>query len=139
MRFYIMFLQPKKTLYRKQKKGVLKSFEFKSNKLVFGDVGLKATQSGFITARQLEAVRRSVVRKLKRKGKLWFRIFPQTPLTRRPSESRMGKGKGSVAFWGVKVAKGQILIELCGIPHKTGYDALLAGSHKLPIQTRVCW
>ena len=134
-----MFLQPKKTLYRKQKRGMLKNFEFKSNRLIFGDIGLKATQSGLITARQLEAVRRSVVRKLKRKGKHWFRIFPQTPVTRRSSESRMGKGKGSVAFWGVKVAKGQILVELYGIPQKTSYDALLAGSHKLPIQTRVCW
>lgn len=134
-----MLLQPKKTLYRKQKRGGLRDFEFKSNRLVFGDLGLKAAQSGLITARQLEAVRRSVVRKLKRKGKIWFRIFPQTPLTRRPNESRMGKGKGSVAFWGVKVAKGQVLVELCGIPHKIGYDALMAGSHKLPLKAKVCW
>ena len=132
-----MFLQPKKLKYRKQRKGVIKNLEFKSNKLRFGEMGLKATQSGLVTARQLEATRRAVVRKLNRKGKLWLRIFPQNPITKRPNETRMGKGKGAVSFWGVKVAKGQILIELCGIPYKLAEEALKSGSYKLPIKTVV--
>ena len=132
-----MFLQPKKLKYRKQRKGTLKNIEFKSNKLKFGEVGLKATQSGLVTARQIEATRRAVVRKLNRKGKLWLRIFPQNPITKRPNETRMGKGKGTVSFWGVKVAKGQILIEICGIPLKLAEEALTSGGYKLPIKTIV--
>ena len=95
-----MFLKPKQTKYKKIKKGKLSKFEFKSNKLKFGAIGLKAAESGTITARQIEAARQAIVRKVKRKGKIWIRIFPSLPITSKPTETRMGKGKGSVIYWG---------------------------------------
>ena len=123
--------------YKKVRKGVLKKFEFQSNKLKFGDIGLKAASSGIISDRQLEAARRAITRKLKRDGKVWLKVFPSVPVTRKASESRMGKGKGNVSFWAVPVFGGKVLFEICGIPTGVAIEALRAGGHKLPIKTKV--
>lgn len=133
-----MFLQPKKIKYKKVRKGKLSKLNFKSNKLVFGTIGLKAKESGIISARQIEACRQAISRKIKRKGKFWVRIFPDTPITSKPIASRMGKGKGSISHWGVKVSGGTVLFELCGIKDpKIILSAFKTGSHKLPIKTSI--
>lgn len=131
-----MFLQPKKFKHRKIKKGRLKNLEFKNNKLKFGQIGLKSFESGVISARQLEASRRAIVRKLSRKGKLWLRVFPDYPLTKKASESRMGKGKGSVSSWSVRIAKGTMLFEIAGVPKKAAEQALISGGCKLTVKTK---
>lgn len=133
-----MFLQPKKYKYKKVRKGKLLKLEFKSNKLNFGDIGLKATESGIIHARHIEASRQAISRKIKRKGKLWIRIFPDTPISAKPMESRMGKGKGSLSHWGAKVRGGTVLFELCGIKDSNiAVDALKTGGTKLPLKTKI--
>lgn len=133
-----MFLQPKKIKYKKVRKGKLSKLNFKSNKLVFGTIGLKAKESGIISARQIEACRQSISRKIKRKGKFWVRIFPNLPITSKPTASRMGKGKGSISHWGVKVSGGTVLFELCGIKDpKIILAAFKTGAHKLPIKTSI--
>ena len=133
-----MVLQPKKTKYKKTRKGKLNKLEFRTNKLKFGTVGLKAVNSAIVTARQIEASRQAISRKIKRKGKLWIRIFPDTPITSKSVAARMGKGKGSVSHWGAKVHGGSILFEICGIKDfsiiKT---ALKTGGAKLPLKTRI--
>ena len=110
-----MFLQPKKSKFKKVRKGTLPYLNFKSNKLKFGTIGLKAAESGTISSRQIQAARQSIMRKINRKGKLWIRIFPSIPITQKPAEVRMGKGKGSVSFWSAKVAGGSLIFELCGV------------------------
>jgi len=132
-----MFLQPRKTKYKKTRKGRLKKFEFKSNSVKFGEFGLKAQVAGMITANQIEAARRTIARKIKRKGKLWIRIFPDLPITAKPTESRMGKGKGAVSYWVARVRGGTTLFEICGIPKHIAIEALEAGSKKLPIRTKI--
>ena len=133
-----MFLQPKKFKYKKIKKGKLVKLEFKSNKLIFGDIGLKAKNSGLLHARHIEACRQAISRKIKRKGKLWIRIFPDLPVSSKPTESRMGKGKGSVSHWAARVRGGTVLFEICGITDlKVVKSALRTGSMKLPIQTKI--
>lgn len=133
-----MFLQPKKTKYKKTRKGKLKKLEFRTNKLKFGTVGLKAVNSAIVTARQIEASRQAISRKIKRKGKLWIRIFPDTPITSKSVASRMGKGKGSVSHWGAKVHGGSILFEICGIKDFSIIkNALKTGGAKLPLKTRI--
>jgi len=132
-----MFLQPKKTKYKKTRKGKLKKLEFKANTLRFGELGLKATVSGLITARQIEAARRAIARKIKRKGKIWICVFPDLPITAKPTESRMGKGKGNVSYWVTRVRGGTTLFEVCGIPSYIAMEALKAGSHKLPVKTKI--
>ena len=132
-----MFLQPRKTKYRKARKGRLKKLEFKSNSVKFGELGLKAQVAGMITANQIEAARRTIARKIKRKGKIWIRIFPDLPVTAKPTESRMGKGKGAVSHWVARVRGGTTLFEICGIPKHTAIEALKAGSKKLPIKTKI--
>lgn len=135
-----MFLQPKRFKYRKLKKGRLKEFEFKSNRLKFGVIGLKSFSSGLVSARQLEASRRAIVRKLNRKGKLWLRVFPDYIVTKKPNESRMGKGKGSLSSWSARIAKGNILFEIAGVPENVAEQALIAGGHKLSVSTKtVLW
>lgn len=133
-----MFLQPKKTKYKKIKKGNLNRIEYKSNKLKFGTIGLKAISSGTVSARNIEATRRAVVRKLQRKGKVWLKIFPDRQVTNKPSESRMGKGKGAISFWASKVARGQIILEIAGVPEKIAREALTAGGHKLSVRNIIC-
>ena len=132
-----MFLQPKKTKYKKTKKGKLKKLEFKSNSLKFGDTGLKSQISGLINARQIESARRAIVKKTKRKGKLWIRIFPDLPVTSKPTESRMGKGKGSISYWVARVSAGTTLFELCGLPNHIAVEALKSAGKKLPMKTKI--
>ena len=132
-----MVLQPKKIKYKKVRKGKLSKLEFKSNNLQFGEIGLKAQESGLISARQIEAVRRVITRKIKKKGKVWIRIFPYLPITSKPTESRMGKGKGSVDHWVARVRGGTVLFEICGVPKHTAREALKACSKKLPIKSRI--
>lgn len=132
-----MFLQPRKTKYKKAKKGRLRKLEFKANTLRFGEVGLKATVAGLISARQIEAARRAIARKIKRKGKIWICIFPDLPVTAKATESRMGKGKGAVSHWVARVRGGTTLFEICGIPSHVAVEALRSGSQKLPVKTKI--
>ena len=132
-----MFLQPRKTKYRKVRKGRLKKLEFKSNSVKFGELGLKAQVAGMITANQIEAARRTIARKIKRKGKVWIRIFPDLPITAKPTESRMGKGKGAVSYWVARVRGGTTLFEICGVPKHVAIEALKAGGKKLPVKTKI--
>jgi large subunit ribosomal protein L16 len=132
-----MFLQPKKTKYKKTRKGRLKKLEFKANAIRFGEFGLKAQVAGVISARQIEAARKTIARKIKRKGKIWICIFPDLPITAKPTESRMGKGKGPVSYWVARVRGGTTLFEVCGIPKHTAVEALRAGSKKLPVKTKI--
>lgn len=132
-----MFLQPRKTKYKKTRKGRLKKFEYKANTINFGELGLKAQVAGMITAHQIEAARRTIARKIKRKGKIWIRIFPDLPITAKPTESRMGKGKGAVSHWVARVRGGTTLFEICGVPKHTAVEALKAGSKKLPVKTKI--
>jgi large subunit ribosomal protein L16 len=132
-----MLLQPRKSKYKKVRKGKLPKLEFRSNKLKFGTIGLKAAESGTITARQIESARQAIARKIKRKGKIWIRIFPALPITSKPTEVRMGKGKGSVNYWATKVGGGTVLFELCGITQNVAIAAFQTGGAKLPIKTQV--
>ena len=132
-----MFLQPKKTKFKKFKKGKLKRFEYNSNTLKFGTIGLKATESGCISARQIESARQAINRKLKRTGKLWIRIFPDISVTSKPVEVRMGKGKGAVSHWISKVKRGSILFELDGVAEKLAKAAFQTGKAKLPVKSKI--
>ena len=134
-----MLTQPKKTKYKKIRKGVLKKLEYKMNSLNFGTVGLKAIESGIILLNQLESARQAINRKLNRKGKIWIRIYPNYPITRKPVEVRMGKGKGNVSHWGVKISAGTILFEIDGIAKNIAISAFQTGGAKLPIKTAILW
>jgi large subunit ribosomal protein L16 len=129
-------LFPKQTKYKKQFKGKLIGKTNKGNKIIFGKYALKALEESRITARQIEATRRSIIRKMKRLGFLWIRIFPDTPITAKPTENRMGKGKGAVSFWVSKIKKGQILYEISGISLETAKQVLNSSAKKLPIKTK---
>lgn len=131
-----MLLQPKKIKYKKIKKGKLAKFSYKNN-LNFGTIGLKAQESGLISSRQIEAARQSIIRKIKKKGKLWIKIFPSLPITKKPTEIRMGKGKGAVSHWVCRVKGGTIIFEICGINRQAAIKAFKTGSAKLPIKTQV--
>ena len=131
-----MFLQPRKTKYKKTRKGRLKKLEFKSNSVTFGELGLKAQVAGMITAHQIEAARRTIARKIKRKGKIWIRIFPDLPITAKPTESRMGKGKGSPEYYACRVKPGRIIFEVDGVTEEIARIALYKASAKLPIKTK---
>ena len=124
-------------MFKKTKKGRLREFEFKTNRLVFGDLGLKATESGIINSRQLEAARQAISRKTKRKAKIWIKIFPDLPITSKPTGVRMGKGKGQFSHWGARVRSGTVLIEICGTNTKVLMEALKTGKAKLPIKTKI--
>ena len=132
-----MWLQPKKTKYKKIHKGKLNKYNFRSNNLRFGSIGLKATQSGTISSRHIEAARQAIVRKLDRKGKLWIRVFPAIPITSKPTEVRMGKGKGNVSHWSVKVSAGAVLFEVDGITKNVATTAFETGGAKLPVKTAI--
>ena len=132
-----MLLQPKKSKYKKSHKGRLKKFDYKSNRLKFGTIGLKAAESGTISSKQLESARQAITRKIKRQGKLWLRIFPNLPITKKPTEVRMGKGKGAVDYWAAKVRGGTILFEMCGVTSFAAAAAFRTGSAKLPIKTLI--
>ena len=129
-------LQPKKTKYRKQQKGRLRGFATSGAKVSFGNFGLKATTRGRVTARQIEAARRAMTRYIKRGGKIWIRIFPDVPITKKPIEVRMGKGKGNPEFFACRVKPGRILFEVDGVSEQIAKEALYKASAKLPIKTK---
>jgi large subunit ribosomal protein L16 len=132
-----MFTGPKQTKFKKTRKGRLKKFEFKNNKLTFGTIGLKAAESGLISARQIEASRKAIVRRIKRKGKIWIKIFPDLPITSKPTGVRMGKGKGQISHWAARVRGGTVLFEVTGINFSSIITALKTGGAKLPIKTKI--
>ncbi|MCF8468452.1 MAG: 50S ribosomal protein L16 [Sneathiella sp.] len=129
-------LQPKRTKFRKAHKGRLKGVATSGTTLNFGAYGLKAVEPGRLTARQIEATRRAVTRHIKRAGRVWIRIFPDVPVSKKPTEVRMGKGKGSPEYWMVRVQPGKIMFELDGVPIEIAKEAFERGSAKLPIKTR---
>lgn len=129
-------LQPKRTKFRKQFKGSIKGEAKGGSDLNFGTYGLKATQPERVTARQIEAARRAMTRHMKRQGRVWIRIFPDVPVTSKPTEVRMGKGKGSVDYWACKVKPGRIMFELDGVTEAVAREALRLAAMKLPIKTR---
>jgi large subunit ribosomal protein L16 len=128
-------LQPKQTKYRKQQKGRNRGLASRGNKVSFGEFGLKAMARGHLTARQLEAARRTISRYVKRGGKLWIRIFPDKPITKKPLEVRQGKGKGNVEFWVVPVQPGRVLYEMEGVTEEVAREAFRLAAAKLPIKT----
>uniref|UniRef100_UPI003001A60E ribosomal protein L16 n=1 Tax=Cocconeiopsis kantsiensis TaxID=3082010 RepID=UPI003001A60E len=132
-----MKIQPNNVKYKKFKKGTLKKIEFKSTKLTFGKIGLKACESGIVKTKQIEAARQAITRKIKRKGKLWIKIFPYLNVTSKSTGVRMGKGKGQVSYWIAKVTKGNIIFELCGPGITLSKAALQLGKYKLPIKTKI--
>nr|YP_010394568.1 ribosomal protein L16 [Phytophthora podocarpi]DAZ88615.1 TPA_asm: ribosomal protein L16 [Phytophthora podocarpi]DAZ89044.1 TPA_asm: ribosomal protein L16 [Phytophthora podocarpi] len=129
-------LFPKKTKYKKQFKGKLLGKTTKGYNIVYGKYALKVLAETRLTSKQIEAARRIIIRKMKRLGFLWIRVFPDTPITAKPTENRMGKGKGAVSFWVAKVKKGQILYEISGISFENAKKVLKAGSNKLPVKTK---
>ncbi|MGF7157872.1 MULTISPECIES: 50S ribosomal protein L16 [Bartonella] len=129
-------LQPKRTKFRKQFKGRIHGVSKGGTSLNFGAYGLKAVEPERITARQIEAARRAITRYMKRSGRVWIRIFPDLPVTSKPTEVRMGKGKGSVDYWATRVAPGRVMFELDGVPEDVAREALRLGAAKLPIKTR---
>ena len=129
-------LQPKRTKFRKQFKGRIHGVSKGGTELNFGAYGLKALEPERITARQIEAARRAITRYMKRAGRVWIRIFPDLPVTAKPTEVRMGKGKGSVDYWAARVAPGRIMFELDGVSEEVAREALSLGAAKLPIKTR---
>ncbi len=129
-------LQPKKTKFRKQSKGRNRGMAQVSNRVSFGEYGLKATGWQRITARQIEAARRALTRKVKRGAKVWIRIFPDKPITGKPVEVRQGKGKGSVEYWVAQVQPGRILYEMEGVPEPLAREAFRLAAAKLPVKTR---
>lgn len=128
-------LSPKRVKYRKKQKGRLKGKSLRGNKVSFGEYGLKAVTGARITARQIEAARRTITRHIKRGGKLWIRIFPDYPVTKKPAETRMGSGKGNPEYWVSIVKPGRIMFELSGIPEEAVKEAFRLASHKLPVKT----
>lgn len=129
-------LSPKKTKYRKAHKGRIHGLACSGTALNFGSFGLKATEPERITARQIEAARRAITRHMKRQGRVWIRIFPDVPVSKKPLEVRQGKGKGSVEFWACRVKPGKIMFELDGVPESLAREACELASAKLPIKTR---
>ena len=128
-------LQPKRTKFRKQMKGRNRGMAQVSNRVSFGEFGLKATTSGFITARQIEAARRAITRCVKRGGKLWIRVFPDKPMTKKPVEVRMGKGKGNVEYWVAPIQPGRMLYEIQGVSEELAREAFRLASAKLAVKT----
>jgi large subunit ribosomal protein L16 len=130
-------LQPKRTKFRKAHKGRIHGVAKGGTDLNFGQYGLKAQEPERVTARQIEAARRAITREMKRQGRVWIRIFPDVPVSKKPTEVRMGKGKGSVEFWAARVKPGRILFEVDGVAEDVAKEALRLGAMKLPITTRV--
>ena len=130
-------LMPKRTKYRKYQKGRLKGNATRGTRITFGDFGIKALEPGRITSRQIEAARVAMTRRMKRVGKVWIRIFPDKPITKKPAETRMGKGKGSPEYWVAPVKPGRVLFEIGGgISEELAREALRLAAHKLPIKTK---
>jgi len=129
-------LQPKRTKFRKKQKGRVKGLAQRGHTLAFGTFGIKALEPGWITSRQIEAARISMTRAMKREGQVWIRIFPDKPVTKKPAEVRMGKGKGAPEYWVAVVKPGTILFETAGVTRELGREALRLAEQKLPIRTK---
>jgi large subunit ribosomal protein L16 len=130
-------LQPKRTKFRKAHKGRIHGVAKGGTELNFGQYGLKAQEPERVTARQIEAARRAITREMKRQGRVWIRVFPDLPVSKKPTEVRMGKGKGSIEFWAAKVKPGRVIFEVDGVTEAVAKEALRLGAMKLPITTRV--
>ncbi len=130
-------LQPARSKFRKQMKGRMKGLAYRGSDLNFGDVGLQAMEMGRVNARQIEAGRIAMTRCIKRGGKVWIRIFPDKPITKKPAETRMGHGKGNVEEWVAVIKPGRILFEMEGVPPDIAKEALTLAMHKLPIATKI--
>jgi large subunit ribosomal protein L16 len=129
-------LSPKRVKYRKQQKGRMRGKAARGSSVAFGTFGLKALECGYLTSQQIEAARIAMTRYVKRGGKIWIRIFPDKPFTRKPAETRMGKGKGSPEGWVAVIRPGRILYEMEGIPEEVAREALRLAAHKLPLRTK---
>ncbi len=129
-------LMPKKVKHRKVQRGRMKGKAWKGHTVAFGDYGLKALEPAWITDRQIEAARVAITRFVKRSGRIWIRIFPDKPVTKKPQETRMGKGKGSPEFWVAVVKPGRILYEMEGVPEDVAREAMRLAGHKLPVATK---
>jgi large subunit ribosomal protein L16 len=129
-------LMPKRVKYRKQQRGRMNGKAVRGSRLAFGQYGLKTLEPKWITARQIEAARVAMTRYVRRSGKIWIRIFPDKPITKKPAETRMGKGKGAPEFWVAVVKPGRVLFEMDGVPEETARAALRLAAHKLPIKTK---
>jgi large subunit ribosomal protein L16 len=129
-------LMPKRVKYRKQMRGRMKGKASRGTEVTFGDYGMQALEPGWVTARQIEAARRALVRFMRRRGKVWIRIFPDKPVTQKPAETRMGKGKGAVDHWVAVVKPGRILFELSGLSEDGAKDAMRLAAHKLSIKVK---
>lgn len=127
-------LMPKRVKYRKQQKGRVRGIATAGNRLNFGNYGMQALQCGWLTSQQIESARVAINRYIRRSGKLWIRVFPDKPVTKKPQETRMGKGKGAPEFWVAPVKTGRILFELEGVPYNVAKEAMRRAGHKLPIK-----
>lgn len=130
-------LMPKRVKYRKQMRGRMKGKASRGADIHFGEMGLQALEPGWISARQIESARRAIVRASRRRGKVWIRIFPDKPVTQKPAETRMGKGKGNVEFWVAVVKPGRVMFEIAGLPEDLAKEALTRASYKLSVKTRI--
>ncbi len=130
-------LMPKRTKFRKQQKGRNRGLAQRGNKVSFGTIGLKATERGRLTSRQIEAARRAMTRHVKRGGKIWIRVFPDKPITKKPLEVRMGKGKGGVEYWVAQIKPGKVLYEMEGVSDEIATEAFQLAAAKLPFKTTV--
>ena len=130
-------LQPKRTKFRKQQKGKNRGIAWRGSDVSFGDFGLQATESSFVTSRQIEACRMAIQRHVKRAGKLWIRVFPDKPVTKKPLEVRMGSGKGAVEGWVAVVKPGKVMFEIAGVPEADAREAFRLAGSKLPLAVRV--
>jgi len=130
-------LQPKKTKYRKQQKGKMKGNAQRGNQLAFGSFGIKTLEEAWITGRQIEAARQAITRHMKREGQLWIRIFPDKPVTKKPAEVRMGKGKGAPEYFVARVTPGRILFEIDGVSTIVAKESLRLGAQKMPVSTKI--
>jgi large subunit ribosomal protein L16 len=129
-------LFPKRVKYRKQQRGRMKGKAYRGSDIEYGEFALQAVEPGWVTARQIEAARRALVRYMRRRGKVYIRIFPDKPVTKRAAESRMGKGKGAVDYWVAVVKPGRVMLEVSGLSEEGARDAMRLASHKLPIKTK---
>jgi len=130
-------LMPKRFKWRKQMRGRMRGKALRGAEVSFGDYGIQALEPGWISARQIEAARRAIVRSMRRRGKVWIRVFPDKPYTKRAAESRMGKGKGSVEYWVATVRPGRIMFEIGGLPDDVAVEALRLAQYKLSIKTKI--
>jgi large subunit ribosomal protein L16 len=134
----VIMLLPKRVKWRKQMRGRMKGNAQRGANVDFGDFGLKAMEPGWLSARQIEAARRAIVRAMKRRGKIWIRVFPDKPVTQKPAETRMGKGKGNVEYWVAVIKPGRILFEVGGgLPDEIAKEALALAQYKLSIKTKI--